>query len=264
MSGQITTSAMSAELVVAIIGVSMLLGAIDLCRQPGWAWKQANESKVAYLILVVLLPLIGLGMYVFRARPAVIAAASGEASTAEPGPVAPTESLVVGDAQPSVATSEGRPQPASMSTSTSAATSTSALARKAAPTLVSAGRQTPDSSPPASNGAFGFASFEEVAALNDHPSPARSETASMVVPAESLEISSTFFSSGATRTLRPTSLRTRAKHGLMAGPNPLATTTPAGWKSDPTRNHEFRYWDGTHWTENVADHGKQSRDAAGT
>jgi len=25
------------------------------------------------------------------------------------------------------------------------------------------------------------------------------------------------------------------------------------WKADPTGRHEFRYWDGEHWTENVAD-----------
>ena len=38
-------------------------------------------------------------------------------------------------------------------------------------------------------------------------------------------------------------------------------TVPAGWKADPTGRHQFRYWDGFHWTENVADAGEQSRDA---
>ena len=38
-------------------------------------------------------------------------------------------------------------------------------------------------------------------------------------------------------------------------------TVPAGWKADPTGRHQFRYWDGFQWTENVADAGEQSRDA---
>jgi hypothetical protein len=83
MTGQIAgPSIFSLELVGLIVGVSMVLGAIDLLRQPGWAWKRAEESKAAYFILVVLLPLVGLGMYLFRARPEVakIAAAGRAAS----------------------------------------------------------------------------------------------------------------------------------------------------------------------------------------
>lgn len=30
---------------------------------------------------------------------------------------------------------------------------------------------------------------------------------------------------------------------------------PAGWQPDPTGKHEHRYWDGTQWTDNVADGG---------
>lgn len=65
-----------------IVAVSVIAGAVDLIRQPGWAWKSAEESKVAYLVLVALLPLVGLGMYLFGARPKVtrIAAAGRAAS----------------------------------------------------------------------------------------------------------------------------------------------------------------------------------------
>jgi hypothetical protein len=30
-------------------------------------------------------------------------------------------------------------------------------------------------------------------------------------------------------------------------------TAPAGWKTDPSGRHQIRYWDGSHWTEHVAD-----------
>jgi hypothetical protein len=33
------------------------------------------------------------------------------------------------------------------------------------------------------------------------------------------------------------------------------TDTPASWLPDPTGRHDHRYWDGTGWTEHVADAG---------
>jgi hypothetical protein len=40
----------------------------------------------------------------------------------------------------------------------------------------------------------------------------------------------------------------------------MAGTAPPGWHSDPSGVHEFRYWDGTRWSEHVADHGIASVD----
>ena len=78
MNGQIAgPSVFSLELVALIVGISMIVGAADLIRQPGWAWKRAEESKVAYLILVVLVPIVGLSLYVFKGRPQVSAIAAG-------------------------------------------------------------------------------------------------------------------------------------------------------------------------------------------
>jgi hypothetical protein len=37
-------------------------------------------------------------------------------------------------------------------------------------------------------------------------------------------------------------------------PPPLPPTAPQ-WAPDPTRRHEFRFWNGTHWTADVADRG---------
>jgi hypothetical protein len=36
-------------------------------------------------------------------------------------------------------------------------------------------------------------------------------------------------------------------------------TTPPNWYPDPTGTHELRYWDGTNWTEHVADRGVVSQ-----
>ena len=83
MNGQIAgPSVFSLELVALIVGVSMIVGAVDLIRQPGWAWKRAEESKVAYLILVVLVPIVGVSLYVFKGRPKVAAiSAAGRAAS---------------------------------------------------------------------------------------------------------------------------------------------------------------------------------------
>ena len=35
----------------------------------------------------------------------------------------------------------------------------------------------------------------------------------------------------------------------------------AEWYGDPTGRHQYRFWDGTKWTENVADNGQASIDA---
>lgn len=38
------------------------------------------------------------------------------------------------------------------------------------------------------------------------------------------------------------------------------STTPAGWHADPTGRHEHRYWDGSGWTDHVADAGVAATD----
>ena len=38
------------------------------------------------------------------------------------------------------------------------------------------------------------------------------------------------------------------------------TMTPSGWYPDPSRRHEFRYWDGTHWSPQVSDRGLATTD----
>ncbi len=37
---------------------------------------------------------------------------------------------------------------------------------------------------------------------------------------------------------------------------------PSGWHPDPFGRHEYRWWDGSRWTEQVASHGQQGTDPA--
>ena len=65
----------------AVVLTSVVLGSIDVLRQPGWAWRAAGEPKWLSLMLVVLLPGVGLAIYVFGARPKVVTvAAAGRAA----------------------------------------------------------------------------------------------------------------------------------------------------------------------------------------
>ena len=44
--------------------------------------------------------------------------------------------------------------------------------------------------------------------------------------------------------------------GAVPPPAPQQTATVApGWHPDPSGRHDYRYWDGATWTENVADGG---------
>lgn len=62
----------SMSLVAGIFAVSIVIGAVDLLRQPTWAWRAAGEPKIICLLLVVLLPGVGLAIYAFGARPKVL------------------------------------------------------------------------------------------------------------------------------------------------------------------------------------------------
>jgi hypothetical protein len=224
MTGQIAgPSAFSLELVALIVGLSMIAGAVDLIRQPGWAWKRAEESKAAYLILVVLVPIVGLALYVFKGRPKVSAIAAGGRAAS-----LPFERFGEEPAQPRY-----------------------------------------DAHWPLGGVAAPLLDFDAFQGANDHgggdhlTGPDGGDT----VPA-TLEVSGTFFSAGtATKTRSGVGLvrayRPRQRTSLPAAEAPITrvASVPAGWKADPTGRHQFRYWDGFSWTENVADAGQQSRDA---
>jgi hypothetical protein len=219
MSGQIVgPSRFSLELIVGAVALSMVLGAIDIIRQPGWAWKRADESKVAFLVLDLLLPVIGLSLYAFRARSKVVGIATAGRAASLPF-------------------------------------------ERFSEELAQMQREERPAGDPAPTGGFG--SFGATTTANDLAQMANEATVPGV--AAPVEISSTFFSNGAAaRSARPIDLvrgyRPKQRTSLPT-PDDAAPTVPAGWKGDPTGRHQFRYWDGHHWTENVADAGQQSRDS---
>jgi Protein of unknown function (DUF2510)/Phospholipase_D-nuclease N-terminal len=210
MNGQIAgPSVFSLELVGLIVGVAMIAGVVDLIRQPGWAWKRAEESKIAYLILVVLVPVVGLSLYVFKGRPKVSAIhAAGRAASL------PFERF----GEDAIKHHRDERWP---------------VGGIAAP--------------------FGFDAF--TGAYDPQGTP----PAEVVTESAPHEVSGTFFSSGGTTT-RTRTYRPKQRTSLAVAEDAVSTV-PAGWKADPTGRHQFRYWDGFHWTENVADAGEQSRDA---
>lgn len=65
----------------AAVLTSVVLAALDILRQPSWAWRAAGEPKWLSLLLVLVLPGVGLAIYVFGARPKVVTvAAAGRAA----------------------------------------------------------------------------------------------------------------------------------------------------------------------------------------
>ena len=219
------TSNLSLELVVAIIAVSIVAGTVDVLRQPGWAWRRAEESKPAYCVLVLLVPLIGLAMYLRIARPKVTAlAAAGRAASL------PFESF--GDDAIQAQRDEGG----------------------VVGTVIA---------PPERFGSFGATTVAdgEVRLIDTGAGPGGG-----------VDTGRGFFSTGGgtgrtataslTRAYRPrqrSSIPALAPTQEASGPG--SSTVPPGWKADPTGRHQFRYWAGSQWTENVADNGEQSRDA---
>ena len=68
---------------------------------------------------------------------------------------------------------------------------------------------------------------------------------------------------GGITALRRRRARRRAQSSTspaMAQPTPAPGLVPAGWQPDSTRRHEYRFWDGTRWTEQVSDHGTRGVD----
>jgi hypothetical protein len=243
MTGQIAgPSTLSLELVGAIIGVSMIAGAVDVLRQPSWAWKRAEKNEVGNFILVLLVPLVGLGIYLRSVRPRVAPiAAAGKAASF------PFEQFGK-DAERRQRKHRKHRMEQRQQDGRDGSTGT--------PTL------------PAGFASFST-TFEEIAgatAIID------GEAVMIEAPATdkpaATEVSGTFFSSSSGGSARAS----RLPGGLTRGYRPRQRTSvvqpaaerasvPSGWKADPTGRHQFRFWDGSQWTENVADDGNQTLDS---
>jgi Protein of unknown function (DUF2510) len=219
------------EIVAVAIGLSMVVGVIDVLRLPGWAWKKAEEPRAAYAALVGLLPLVGLGMYMTRVRPKAKAImTAGRAASL------PFERF--GDGAPPMDEEQvaEAPEPVHF---ISVQAATALTAAPAAPVVTQ----------PEADG--------------DEAEEAREAEPATVA-------SGSFFSSQAatatqTHSLRlPASLMSRTynpRQRASISEGRITPAVPAGWKADPTGRHQFRYWNGSHWTENVADAGVRERDS---
>lgn len=59
---------------------------------------------------------------------------------------------------------------------------------------------------------------------------------------------------------KATAARTPLAPVATAPPPPAPPTVPPAWHADPHGRHQYRWWDGTRWTDQVADDGTQSTD----
>ena len=313
MTGIAGTSMLPLELAVVAIGLSMILGVADVARLPNWAWRKAEEPKIAYLALVALLPVVGLGMYLVRARPKVKAVAvAGRAASL------PFERF--GDGAPpmdeeQVAEAPEPIQLVAMKPVLSPALSSPALTSvpsSPAPTTEPAAPASPapaaDVEPAAASrelesvvlGSDTFFSSRKHApapAPAPTPSPVEPELPSVAAvapqrepamagavaapatitvmevepevtspkPSPATEAASAPATVTEKKTLRlPASLASKhytPRQRSSLSEERLTQPVPAGWKADPTGRHQFRYWNGRQWTENVADAGVQDRDS---
>ncbi len=66
----------------------------------------------------------------------------------------------------------------------------------------------------------------------------------------------------------PTPEATRAQSSMQTGRSsstqtPSSSSPPPEWAPDPSGRHQWRYWDGSSWTDDVADNDQRSRDPLG-
>ncbi len=316
-------SAMPTDVLGGVIGlmvIAMAIGAVDLVRQPGWAWKAAGEPKIVCLALVVLLPGVGLAIYVFGARPKVVAAVAGGRAAALPFERFTHRADATAEAAPAVGVmsmpttigSFGQTVTRPLRT-TSVLPATVPEARPPAPvpTVTSPLHQSGFFDDPDVLPVGAAATFFERGTMTEHATPAAGGPAPVPeirVPTgigrsynprqrssleeEPLDGSSppaapaTRAAGGPTGptasagALAPTlaAPRVGTSSPEIFRPKPQDVTPIAGsgttgtatlvrlaarWMNDPTGRHQYRYWDGTNWTENVYDAGVESRDPVG-
>jgi hypothetical protein len=277
--------------VAVVVAVAMVLGAVDLLRQPGWAWKAASEPKLQCLGLIILLPGVGLAIYVFGARPKVIeVAAAGRAAnlpferfqyrdTADADSTrsiqalsAPTALGSFGERRPSPPIRASDQVPAGGGFFDDPDVLTPTGAGGAAPTgeSVDAGAVMTTTAPTEIRIPGGLGrpynpkqrtSFDESGAM---ASVGAVQAAAGPVPVPSagtgtVGLGVPMATPGSPEIFRPrpAAVTPLAEPERVEAPR---ATMAARWMPDPTGRHQYRYWDGGHWTENVYDAGVETRD----
>jgi len=357
------TSAAPVNLALALLSaavvLAVVLGAVDVIRQPRWAWRAAGEPKLLSLALVLLLPGVGLAIYVFGARPKVLAVASagraanlpferfgdrqalatestrsiqaltlpttlgsfGERRATRParadgqdartpsgggffedpdlvtsgastgaGPAPAPVPAATATAEPTIRIpgSVGRPYHPRQRTSFEEDESPASVAASILGATTEQAGPRPTTTPDAAIHPDGWSS---------HGGPSASgHAAPSVEPAPGAQVSGPTFTApepvhgfgrrpahhgpsaqGAASQLAAAPVATPGTPEIFRPPPeqvaPIATGTSTGvatmtrrttmaarWLPDPTGRHQYRYWDGGCWTENVYDAGVESRD----
>ena len=323
-SGSVNTAL---ALIAAVVILSIVLGVVDLVRLPGWAWRAAGEPKLLSLMLVLLLPGVGLAIYVFGARPKVVAVAeAGRAANLPFERFGDRQAVAVESTRaiqalslPTTLGSFGEPRPnrAVQASGPAVVAPTGGgffedpdviTVHEATKTLEPAPSSAPQAVPGAEPsihipGSLGrpyhprqrtsFEGGESLASVAaqilgatqeleaDAPAaptrapggPARAPAPAFAYrpasPGPSAPTTTRLATAGVAAPGSPEIFRPRPDTVApleAAGPSAVATVAPvaslaARWLPDPTGRHQYRYWDGGVWTENVYDAGVESRDA---
>ena len=328
MTGVVTEAVGGA---IGLVVAAMLIGVVDILRKPNWAWKAAGEPRLLCLLLVIVVPVVGLAIYLVGARPKVIAVTStGRAATlpferfADRAENAAENDAAIGVLSlPTIRGSFGEPVARPLRATTPAADGPAAAAAPAARVPAMA-PTTPEPVP--SSGFFddpdvlpvgAAATFFERGAMTP-PGTVATEVVDDPAPAPDLHIpggagrpynprqrqsleegplerpgssgvpptlamggpagpasapAGTGGAVGALSTLTAPRVGTSSPEIFRPKPQAVApipgsgtstapmATLAARWMNDPTGRHQYRYWDGGNWTENVYDAGVESRDA---
>jgi len=308
----------SLGLVSGIVAVSVVLGIVDMLRQPTWAWRAAGEPKSVCLLLVLFLPGVGLAIYVFGARPRIVEiVAGGRAATL------PFERF--GD-RAETAVQSGRAIQA-LSRPTTRGSFGETLVRRPARTTavpsqqpaatsffedpdvvtvggdVAAAFQPEESAPPApvatdpgpgpaihipgqagrpynpkqrasiDEGPIGSESLAGVAAqVASGPPPSGAQGRAFAARPVPQPVVAGPIGAGNPSMPAPR-VGTSSPEIFRAPPRevaPIVSSAPVTlapqvlmaprWMNDPTGRHQYRFWDGGRWTENVYDAGVEARD----
>jgi hypothetical protein len=300
---------------IGLVVAAMVIGVVDILRKPTWAWKAAGEPRLLCLLLVLVVPVVGLAIYLVGARPKVIAVtATGRAATLpferfadRAETVADNDAAIGVLALPTTRGSFGEPVARPLRTTTVVAEAVTpppasapipssgffddpdVLSVGAAASFFERGAMTPpgtvateivDDPAPAPDfhipGAVGRPynprqrqSLEE-GQLERPGSPVVAATLATGGPGGPVP---TPGGTGGTLTAL-TAPRVGTSSSEIFRPKPQAVAPIAGtgtsgarlatvaarWMNDPTGRHQYRYWDGGNWTENVYDAGVESRD----
>jgi len=310
----------SLSLIAGIIAVSMVFGAVDLLRQPTWAWRAAGEPKIICLLMVLLLPGVGLAIYVFGARPKVVEIAVNGRAASLPferfgdraNNAVESDRAIQALVAPTTWGSFGEPIARSIRATHAPAGAPAGASFFDDPDVVSVGAaeffetggmapaqmvtetvtDPPPDSPIRIPGQAGRPyNPRQRASLDEGPlrGPSLATVAAEIAggrmpaggPASARQpvpqpVGASAMAAGlpsmpAPRvgTSAPEIFRARPETVAPIAGSGAAATAPlasmaARWMNDPTGRHQYRYWDGGQWAENVYDAGVESRDPVGT